>query len=91
MKSILPAKTAKLTGIETEGELAGEVVCPTIFLWKLNRQGERVRVRSKLPHDTAVTVDKTTTNGMGNVLFHIRKADSRGVHGWVTERFLIFG
>ena len=81
-------KIATLTGIETEGDLAGEIVCEEIFLWKLARKtGERVRVRFKLPHGTKVKVDKTTTNGAGTVLYHIR---GEGKHGWVTERFLIF-
>ena len=89
MKAILPPQKATLTGIETEGPLTGEIVCSEIVLWKINKKTHfRVRSKTKLPHGPAVTVDKTTENSSGEVLFHVR-----GPHceGWVTGRFLEYG
>ena len=79
---------AKLTGIETEGELKGTVVCPIIYLWKLNRSNLRIDPRYKLPHDTEVLIDRTATNTQGENLVHVRKVDHKAIHGWVTERFI---
>lgn len=83
-------KRARLTGIETEGELAGEIVCPMIYLWKLNRSNMRIVGRYKLPHDTEVFVDRTATNAQGEELVHVRKVDHKAIHGWVTSRFIIY-
>lgn len=82
---------AKLTGIETEGELAGQVVCEKIYLWRItNRDRMREYARYNLPHDTEVIVDRETTNVLEEHLYHVRKADHRSIHGWVTERFVLF-
>jgi len=88
VKAILPVQKATLNGIESEGPLTGEIVCPEIFLWKLNRMGFRVRPKAKLSHGTAVTVDKTTENDAGEILFHVR---GPSCEGWVTGRFLDYG
>ena len=89
MKAILPHKHATLTGVETEGVLAGQVVCHKIHLWKINKITQfRERPCGELPHGAEVTVDKITSNTSGQILFHVRGS---GEHGWVSGRFLSYG
>jgi hypothetical protein len=81
--------TATLTGIETEGELAGELVAPEIFVWKINTSGRRYAVNGKIPHGTKVKVSSRAETDVDGLLYYVRQ--NRGPKGWVTARFVDFG
>lgn len=90
IKSYRPPKLAHMTGIETEGELAGEIVCPIIYLWKLAAGGIRAHGRGKIEHGAAVRVEKQCTSIMGEVLYRVRSKEKPRLSGWVTAAFVEF-
>lgn len=88
-----PVRTEKIsgrmTGIETQGDLAGEIVCPIINLWKVNDAGDRHRLSARIPHDTPVFSDRYKYDATSTkMIFVVQKGKSR-IRGWVTERFFI--
>jgi len=84
----LKAREARLTGIETEGDLAGELVCPQIYLWKINPEGKKTDAMYKVAHDTEILVEKKKVAPIGDTFYYVRCKEVRHVRGWVTERFI---
>jgi len=84
------AKRAKVTGIETEGPSAGQLVCPEINLWRIDSLGVRKKRQSRIKHDEVVLVYEETSGPGGEKLYFVRHLVSGNIRGWVTARFLIF-
>lgn len=87
-------RTARTTGIETEGPSAGQLVVGTpdhpINLWAVDGNGIRKRRCSQIHHDQEVKVRERMTGPGGEVLYLIVSTAHAGIRGWVTERFLVF-
>ena len=83
-----PRLNATMTGMETEGLDAGEIVCPIINLWVLGRDGIKIKVRAKIPHGAPVTINKKV-EAAGSVFYYVRSVHLPPRRGWVTERFVI--
>jgi len=82
------AKEASLTGVETEGPLAGELVCPEIYLWKIDSVGRKTSPLYKVKNGTEILVEKRKEAPIGDIYYYVRCKDVRHVRGWVTERFI---
>lgn len=83
-------RTATLSGVEIEGELAGQLVCPVIYLWNLGRDGHRSSPLRNLLHETVVWVEAECRNSSGELLYRVRDKGDRKKWGWVTDRFVKF-
>lgn len=78
-----------MTGIETEGELAGEIVCPEINLWAISKKGARVAAIRKFPHGHPVFILGERQGPGGETLYYVRDRKYMGKKGWATARFVI--
>lgn len=90
MKVYDKRRSARMTGIETQGELAGEIVCPIIYLWNLAAGGVRANASGKIEHNAEVWVERKCTSTLGEVLYKVRSKERPRLRGWVTELFVNF-
>ncbi len=82
--------TGVMTGRETEGDLAGEIVCPKIVLWALDkRTNRRNKVLGHIRHDTKVNILDECKGPAEEVLYLVQSQERRKTEGWVTERFVL--
>lgn len=82
-------RKAHLTGIETEGDLAGEVVCPFIYVWKINNEGRRYKMVGRIPHGAAVWITSSGETPIDGIVYYVHQTGG-GPKGWVTGRFVDF-
>lgn len=78
-----------MTGIETQGDSAGELVCPTINLWKINPyNGQYTYCRGRIDHGERVEILKEREGPADSHLLFVHGLDKTRLRGWVLDRFV---